>query len=178
MRRTKLTRTKGINPHGVPKFLTYKDMATLERTENLYGAFNRIASDRLQGLLVFLSSERCPWCQAVAAEQLLPRLRSQSLPTIAIVEFNIQDTRPFRSHQIKQDERGHKNPAFPERLSPAAWAKAIGIRAVPTIVAVDEKLQPIVTPLVGYNLADFYGSYLEDQVNASIHYWRRQRSLK
>ena len=50
------------------------------------------------------------------------------------------------------------------------------IRAVPTIVAANEKLEPIVEPLVGYNLADFYGSYLEDQVNASIHYWKEQRS--
>ena len=153
-------------------------MATLERTENLHNAFKSVASGQLKGMLVFVSSKHCPWCHAVIKEQLLPRLRSQSLPPIAIVEFDIQDTRSLQSHKSRQGKWDSPDLAWPESLSPASWARRMRIRAVPTIVAVNEKLHPIVEPLIGYNLADFYGSYLEDQVNASVNYWNKQRSSK
>ena len=153
-------------------------MASLERTENLHKAFKSVSSGQLKALLVFVSSQHCPWCQAVTKEQLLPRLRSQSLPPIAIVEFDMQDTRSLPSHQTRQGNWNSPDLAWPASLSPASWAKRMRIRAVPTIVAVNEKLEPIVEPLIGYNLADFYGSYLEDQVNASVNYWNKQRSSK
>ena len=153
-------------------------MLTLERTENLHQAVQRVSAGHVKGLLIFVSSQHCPWCHAVIKEQLLPRLKSRSLPPIAIVEFDMQDTRSFQSHQSRQGNWNSPDLAWPELLSPAAWASRMRIRAVPTIVAVNKKLEPIVEPLVGYNLADFYGSYLEDQVNASVNYWNKQRSSK
>jgi thioredoxin-related protein len=153
-------------------------MASLEQTKSIHQAVTSVSAGQVKGLLIFVSSQHCPWCHAVIKEQLLPRLRSQSLPPISIIEFDIQDTRPLMSHQNKQDTWISLKLAWPEGLSPASWAKSLRIRAVPTIVAVNEKLQPLVEPLVGYNLADFYGSYLEDQVNASIHYWKKRRSSK
>lgn len=150
---------------------------TLSQPHQLSAIAGQIQTGQLRGLLIFASSRYCPWCGLVVSEQLLPRLRAPDLPPIAIVEFNINDSRPLTTHLDKTEgglEPPKRRKLSPD-LSPSTWAKSHQIRVVPTVTAVDQQLLPLLPPLVGYGSADFYGAYLEEQVRESIRYWAKNR---
>jgi hypothetical protein len=132
---------------------------------------SQLKEGQIKGFLIFASSKYCPWCGLVLREQLLPRLRARDLPPIAIVEFDINNS---RSLAISRD-----NPTgvfeLSANLSPSTWATSHKIRVVPTLTAVDQRLSPLLPALVGYSSADFYGAYLEEQIGESIRYWATVR---
>lgn len=126
---------------------------------------------QFKGLLIFASSRYCPWCGLVANDQLLPRLKASGPPKIAIVEFDIDDATPLP----KPSGGSLQGLRLPVSLSPRTWAKTHKIRVVPSVAAVDQQLSPLRAPLIGYSSVDFYGAYLEEQINESIRYWAKAR---
>lgn len=105
------------------------------------------------------TSERCPYCVAVKKDQLGPRMRSSVAPTLVVVEFDIDDNRLF---------------TLPDRLqiTPTEFGKRLGFSLTPTLFMPDRQANPIAKPLVGYSSRDFYGAYLEEQIQTANRYWK------
>jgi hypothetical protein len=121
------------------------------------------ARDRAVAIMV--SSAHCPWCGLVIQEQLIPRVRSPSGPKLDVVVFDLADTQ-----LIRLSPPGNS----PLQFSPQAWAQTHGYRLAPTLVMVGSACQPLFAPLVGYSSRDFYGAYLDDQVERAQRYWSQQ----
>ena len=46
----------------------------------------------------------------------------------------------------------------------------------PTLAMLDAQAKPLAAPLVGYGSRDFYGAYLEEQIQNARIYWQNRRS--
>jgi len=121
------------------------------------------AKDRAVAIMV--SSAHCPWCGLLIQEQLIPRVRNASGPKLDVVVFDLADTQLVRLTA----------PGSPvQQFSPQAWAQSHRYRVAPTVVMVGNACQPLFPPLVGYSSRDFYGAYLDDQVERAQRYWSQQ----
>ena len=100
------------------------------------------------------TSDRCPFCIALKKEQLTPRMRSDALPALLVVEFDADKS---------------KRVPLPNGNSTTVteWARQHRLTLFPTLVMLDVQGNPITAPLVGYGSRDFYPSYLEDQIKAA-----------
>ena len=121
------------------------------------------AKDRAVAIMV--SSAHCPWCGLLMNEQLIPRVRSPSGPKLDVVVFDLADI-----SLIRLSAPGNS----PLQFSPQAWAQTHRYRVAPTLVMVGSACQPLFPPLVGYSSRDFYGAYLDDQVERAQRYWSQQ----
>ncbi|MFM1881030.1 MAG: hypothetical protein RLZZ344_1264 [Pseudomonadota bacterium] len=128
----------------------------------LSASLSRALAARDQAVAIMVSSAHCPWCGLVIQEQLIPRIRAKTGPRLEVVVFDLSDTTPVRLAVPS-------GPAL--RLSPQAWAQAHRYRVAPTLVMVGSAAQPLFGPLVGYSSRDFYGAYLDDQVERAQRYW-------
>lgn len=118
-----------------------------------------------RAVAIMVSSAHCPWCGLLINEQLIPRVRSTSGPRLDVVVFDLADTQLVRLTP----------PGSPvQQFSPQAWAQANRYRVAPTLVMVSNACQPLFPPLVGYSSRDFYGAYLDEQVERAQRYWSQQ----
>ena len=110
-----------------------------------------------------LTSPRCPWCIALIKEQLEPRVRSDQMPRLLIVEFNVDDPAEF---------------LLPggQRSNARQWGDTYGLKLTPTVAMLDQMARPLLAPLKGYASRDFYGAYLEEQITTANNYWQNLRS--
>lgn len=109
------------------------------------------------------SSDRCPFCAALKKEQLAPRMRSDSLPGLVVVELDADNPRPF----TLPDGR---------RMTVKEWGRLHNLNLYPTLVMIDDAANPVTAPLVGYASRDFYPVYLEDSIKAAQAILTRQRA--
>ncbi len=110
-----------------------------------------------------LTSPRCPWCIALIKEQLEPRVRSDQMPRLMIIEFDVDDPTEFLL------------PAN-QRSTARQWGESYGLKLTPTLAMLDQMARPLLPPLKGYASRDFYGAYMEEQITAASNYWQNLRS--
>ncbi len=110
-----------------------------------------------------LTSHHCPWCKALRTEQLIPRIRSTTRPTLVVLEFDIDNATTFELPDGK-------------RTTAKAWGERYGLRVTPTLCMLDDLARPLPEPLVGYTSRDFYAAYLEDQIRAAHAYWQSRQN--
>jgi hypothetical protein len=120
--------------------------ATLPRIDDLRRDAERVRRER-KPLLLFFSTPGCPYCLEVRRSYLAPRAAAGEAAEVLVREVDVTGTRTF----IGLDGSALREAAFAERL---------GVRLVPVVRLVDERLAPLAAPLVGLNEAGFYESYL------------------
>jgi thioredoxin-related protein len=118
-----------------------------------------------RAVAIMVSSAHCPWCGLLINEQLIPRVRSVLGPGLDVVVFDLVDTQIIRLTPPGSS---------PLQFTPQAWAQAHRYRVAPTLVMVGSTCQPLFEPLVGYSSRDFYGAYLDAQVERAQRYWSQQ----
>jgi thioredoxin-related protein len=103
-----------------------------------------------QPALLLFSTPGCAYCAEVRRGYLRPRLAAAAASGPLIREISIVG----RTRIIDLDGAA---------ISGAALAQRFGIRAVPVVHLVDDRMTPLVEPLIGLNAA-FYESYLDERI--------------
>ncbi|MFZ9733781.1 MAG: hypothetical protein ACO3DD_08215 [Burkholderiaceae bacterium] len=161
-----------MTPHSAPP--------PLLPARDLGAALSRAQREKSRAVAIMVTAAHCPWCGLVIEEQLIPRIRSRTGPSLDVVVFDIADSQTVLVLQpeTRPDTGGTERPgplAKPSpttlRFTPARWAESHGYRVAPTVVMVGRDAGPLFPPLVGYSSRDFYGAYLDDQVVRAHRYW-------
>ena len=101
-------------------------------------------------LLILFGSEHCGYCERLKSEVLEPLAQNGDIKNFVWI----------RELDIK---RGGKIRDFDgERIRTKIFVDRYGVYATPTLVLVDNQGKPLGTPLVGYDNAEDYRSYLEN----------------
>jgi len=114
----------------------------------------RLAHDEKIIPAALYTSAHCPFCIAIKKEQLTPRMRSTATPRLLVVEFDVDVSEPFTLPNG-------------QRMTVKEWGKRYQLMLTPTLVMLDFDAKPISTPLVGYASRDYYGVYLEEQIQSA-----------
>ncbi len=123
---------------------------TLPRPDSLPDAA-RMASQKGQPLVVLVSLPGCPFCEQVRRSHLLPMLRERGH---GVVQLDIG------SAVLVTDFDGH-------RRSQDAVIRAWKATFTPTVLLLDSRGLEIADRLVGAGVADFYGAYLDERLQAA-----------
>ena len=110
------------------------------------------ASKAGQPLLILYSRQNCPYCEEVRKIWLLPLNRDVKQNGIKMRQID-QD-----SEQPLIDFAGH-------RTTHARFAAAEKITFVPVVAVYGARGQPLAESIVGLRLRDFYGAYLDAQLD-------------
>ena len=110
-----------------------------------------------------LTSQKCPWCVALEKEQLIPRMRARGAPKLIVLAFDVDDRQMI---------------SFPDgsKRNARQWGALYSMKLTPTLAMLDAQAKPLAAPLVGYGSRDFYGAYLEEQIQNARIYWQNRRS--
>jgi hypothetical protein len=127
-----------------------KQAITLPAPASLAGAADA-ARQLNQPLLILVSLEGCPFCQAVRQSYLLP-LQAEGLQPVVQVDM--------RSNRPLLDFAGQPS-------THAQQIQAWRIKLAPTLLFVGPGGRELAPRLVGASLPDFYGSYLEQRLDAA-----------
>lgn len=100
------------------------------------------------------TSEHCPFCIAVKKEQLSPRMRSNTMPRLLVVEFDVDSRAPITLPSGN-------------RVTVKEWGSRYQLKLTPTLVMLDFEAKPITDPLVGYASRDYYAVYLEEKIQTA-----------
>ena len=103
-----------------------------------------------QPALLLFSTPGCAYCAEVRRGYLRPRLAGAAVSGPLIREISIVGRKPI------VDLEG-------AATSGAALAQRFGVRVVPVVHLVDDRMTPLVEPLVGLNAA-FYETYLDERI--------------
>jgi hypothetical protein len=125
------------------------DAAPLPPLTDLRELARRIRQAGQPALLLF-STPGCAYCAEVRRGYLRPRLDAGGDMAWLIRELSIVGRQPL----IDLDGR---------KIEASALAQRFGVRVVPVVHIVDDRLSPLVEPLVGLNAA-FYESYLDERM--------------
>src|SRR5690606_36502291 len=129
-------------------------------------------------VVALFSLTGCGYCAAIRQEQLLHRAREAKEWRVRVVEYGIDDRRPFapeRQRRAGSNEPGrddaaprsrpHASPSAPQPpSSPAALADSLKSRVAPAVVFIGRDGSEVAERLVGYGSPDFYGAYLERRI--------------
>lgn len=110
-----------------------------------------VAAARKAGvpILILFGSEHCGFCERLKSEVLEPLAQNGAIKNLGWI----------RELDIK---RGGKIRDFDgEKIRTKIFVDRYGVYATPTLVLVDNQGKPLGTPVVGYNNAEDYRSYLE-----------------
>ncbi len=116
----------------------------------------RQASQTQRAILLEFSAESCPYCVTLEEEILKPMIRSGDYQNkILIRKLNIDQ------YQSVIDFNGNK-------VSPSELASRYKVWVTPTVVLLDSQGREIAARQVGINSIDYYGAYLDDEIEVAI----------
>lgn len=101
-----------------------------------------------QPLVIMLSLPRCPYCELVRRNYLLP-YRAERL---------------LDSWQIDTTDHGALIDFAGKPTTPAAWSQAMRVKVTPTLLFFDQNGREIAPRLEGVAVPDFYGAYLDERL--------------
>jgi thioredoxin-related protein len=133
--------------------LRAREAGVVPRIDDLR-ALAQLAQREKQPILLFFSTPGCPFCQTVRSNYLAPRVREGRSAGAIIREVQIDGTRTLLGRDGQP-------------LTESALARRFDIRAVPVVLLVDADLQPLSDPLVGYDRAGFYETYLANAIQTA-----------
>ncbi len=144
----------------------------LPRPRSLTGVLAVAGAERTPIVAMF-SLPGCPFCEALRREQLGHLLRDASRRGVRVVELDVTDATPFEppaGPPAGSSRASGASPASGASLasaeSPAALARALDIRLVPTVVFLGPGGE-LAERLIGYASPDFYGAYLDDRIDTA-----------
>ena len=108
------------------------------------------AMAKREPLVVMVSLQGCAFCKVVRESHLLP-MQADGLP---VVQIDMRQSTPivdFGGKSLTHDE----------------WVRQRGIRIAPTVLFFGRDGLEVATRLKGAYLPDFYGAYLDEQLNAA-----------
>jgi thioredoxin-related protein len=111
----------------------------------------KAALQRHEPLVVMVSLPGCPFCKVVRESHLAPMQRERGLPVVQVDMQSRQSVRDFAGASSSHD-----------RLI-EAWR----VRIAPTVLFFGRHGEEVVKRLVGGYLPDFYGSYLDERLEAA-----------
>lgn len=98
-------------------------------------------------MVVFFSRGGCPWCERARREYLAPLARDPA--TAALLR------------QVDLDRDTPLTDFAGRATSHRAFARERQVKLAPTLLFLGPDGEPLAEPIVGFRLADFYGSYIE-----------------
>lgn len=104
-----------------------------------------------QPLVVMVSLEGCPFCRVARNNYLEPLRRQEGVPVVQIDMRNTATLRNFSNVSVTQDE----------------MIRAWGIKIAPTVLFFGSKGKEVAERLEGGYIADFYGAYLDERMQAA-----------
>lgn len=120
-------------------------------------------------IVALFSLEGCAYCEALRRDQLRHLAREAEARGVLVAEFDITDETRFRDAAPRR--AAVPDPAAPsawsEAGSPAALARAMGIRLAPTLVFLGPQGE-LAPRLVGYASPDFFGAYLDERIEQAL----------
>jgi thioredoxin-related protein len=128
--------------------------ALLPAIDDLRALTAQARSERLP-ILLFFSTEGCPYCLEVRRNYLAPRVRAGHAAAGALIrEIDIGAARRVPDLDGKP-------------VSEAELARRYGVRMTPVVLLVDWRVRPLGPPLVGIDAAGFYESYLANAIDSA-----------
>jgi thioredoxin-related protein len=123
----------------------------------------RQAAERRIPLLLLFSEADCPWCARARLEFLLPMQRN-----------------PEYQAKVMMREVGTDNPAALVDFSgntttQAEFARSYRILMVPTVMLFGPRGETLAEPLAGFRIADYYGYFLDQRIDAALNELRGTR---
>lgn len=103
-----------------------------------------------RALVVLASLEGCSWCKLVRQSYLTPLLAAGQ----PVIEVEMGRSTPLADF-------------YGAPSTQAQVAKSLGVRVAPTVLFVGRGGRELAPRLVGVPLPDFYGAYLQQQVDAA-----------
>ncbi len=108
-------------------------------------------------IMILFSADDCSYCEQLKTELINPMLQQGELEKQALVrEFNI-------------DQGGKVTDFDGERIRSRIFVQRYQVFATPTILLVDHRGTPLVSPLVGFNDPDDYRERLEQALESAHH---------
>ncbi len=107
-------------------------------------------------ILVFFAAESCPYCHAVETLYLSP-LHNNKAYTDKLLIRVVRVERQTRVRDFAGRPTTH-----------AAFAESYKVKLTPVVKLLDANGKELVPALVGYSSPDFYGAYLEQNIDAAI----------
>lgn len=134
--------------------------APLERPRDLRELLRR-SRDTARPIVALFSTAGCGWCEAIRREQLASLAREQATRGVLVAEFDLLDDRAFDGVDASASAVEGRSPA--DARSPAALARALGVRIAPTLVFLGPDGE-LAERLVGYATPDFFSAYLDERI--------------
>jgi thioredoxin-related protein len=126
----------------------------LPAIEDLRAIIAQARRERLP-ILLFFSTEGCPYCLEVRRNYLAPRVRAGHAAAGALIrEIDIGSARRVTDVDGKL-------------VSEADLARRYGVRMTPLVLLVDWQLQPLGAPLIDLDAAGFYEAYLANAIDSA-----------
>ena len=121
------------------------------------------AAERKIPLLLLFAEAGCPWCERARQEFLLPMQRN-----------------PEYQGKVMMREVGTDNAAalidFAGRTTTQAdFARSHRVLMVPTVMLFGSRGEALAEPLVGFRIADYYGYFLDQRIDAALARLRETR---
>ncbi len=107
-------------------------------------------------ILVFFAAESCPYCHAVEDLYLSPLYNDKAYTDKLLI-------------RVVRIERQAGLRDFAGRpTTHAAFAESFGVKLTPVVKLLDANGKELAPALIGYSTPDFYGAYLEQNIDAAI----------
>lgn len=136
------------------------DNATLIAATDLRAVANE-ATQRGEPLLVLFSRPGCPYCDEVRKSWLIPLGKDRKYSGLKIRQIDQDSDRPLIDFAGKPTTH-------------ARFAAAQKVSLVPVVAVFGPRGEPLAEAIVGLRLRDFYGAYLEAQIDEARSRLRRQ----
>jgi len=137
--------------------------AALPLARDLSADAQRLRAHRIP-LLVLYSQADCPWCERARREFLVPMANDPAAAErVMLLQIDLDSDAPLT------DFAGHAT-------THRAFAKTQNARFTPTLMFYGPDGGQLAEPIVGFRLADFYGEYIERDIDEGLARLRGKKS--
>jgi hypothetical protein len=114
-------------------------------------------------MLLLVSRSDCAYCAEVRNNYLLPLARASAPATLLLRELESDQVQTLRDLDGQPRAVGN-------------FLQAMKVNFFPTVLFLDETMQPLTDPLRGLDQAGFYGAYLEQHIQQASSALRRRHA--